>query len=58
MQAKLNVPYAEKEKAKALGARFNSDGRYWYVPFGVDLNPFKRWLGKDLAKWCAKGGNK
>ncbi len=39
----LNVPYAEKEKAKALGARWNSERKAWYVPDGKDIAPFKQW---------------
>lgn len=40
----LEVPYSEKEQAKALGARWASDLKKWYVPAGEDLGPFARWL--------------
>lgn len=40
----LTVPYAEKDAAKALGARWNPTRRRWYVPDGVATEPF--------AKWC------
>jgi hypothetical protein len=40
----LHVPYAEKEQAKALGARWDPSARSWYVPAGRDLAPFARWL--------------
>ena len=40
----LTCPYAEKEAAKALGARWEPTRRQWYVPAGKDLQPFARWL--------------
>lgn len=43
----LTVPYAEKDEAKALGARWNPTKRRWYVPDGVATAPF--------AKWAAAG---
>lgn len=39
----LNVPFAEKEEAKQLGARWDPKRRKWYVPAGVDAAPFARW---------------
>jgi hypothetical protein len=32
----LNVPYEEKDEAKALGARWNADIKKWYVFSGKD----------------------
>ena len=40
----LNVPYAEKDAARRLGARWDASRRKWYVPDGSDLGPFQRWL--------------
>lgn len=40
----LNVPYSEKDKVKALGARWDATPRQWYVPEGVLLTPFEPWL--------------
>ena len=40
----LNVPYAEKDEARALGARWNPGRKRWYVPSGVALEPFEQWL--------------
>lgn len=40
----LNVPYAQKDEAKKLGARWDATARQWYVPDGIDTTPFKRWL--------------
>lgn len=46
----LNVPYKEKDVAKTLGAVFDYDGaRRWYVPAGVDLVPFKKWMPEGAA---------
>ena len=40
----LDVPYEEKDEAKALGARWDRDARLWYVPDGRDAGPFARWI--------------
>lgn len=40
----LNVPYAEKDQAKVLGARWNNDRKTWYVPDGQPTAPFEKWL--------------
>ncbi|HEX9173751.1 MAG TPA: DUF5710 domain-containing protein [Telluria sp.] len=42
--AMLNVPFAEKEEAKRLGARWDAKNKKWYAPLGTDLGPFSRWL--------------
>lgn len=44
MKTYLDVPYAEKDRAKALGARFDMSRKQWYCPDGVDLMLFKRWF--------------
>jgi hypothetical protein len=40
----LKVPYAEKDQAKALGARWNNERKTWYVPDGQPSAPFEQWL--------------
>jgi 5-methylcytosine-specific restriction endonuclease McrA len=40
----LQVPYAQKDAAKRLGARWDAVVRCWYVPAGLALAPFERWL--------------
>jgi hypothetical protein len=45
----LNVPYAEKDEARALGARWNPGRKKWYVPAGVPLEPFEKWLAPGDA---------
>jgi hypothetical protein len=41
----LNVPFAAKDQAKALGAQWQPDKKRWVVPAGLDLGPFTAWLG-------------
>jgi len=43
----LNVPYAEKDEARALGARWNPGKKRWYVPNGVALDAFAKWMPKE-----------
>jgi len=40
----LAVPYAEKDDAKQLGAKWDRGAKAWYVPAGVDLDAFTPWL--------------
>ena len=42
----LDVPYAEKEQAKQLGAKWDPDIRKWFVPSGIDPKPLARWFPK------------
>ncbi|AWK88591.1 zincin-like metallopeptidase domain-containing protein [Azospirillum thermophilum] len=39
----LAVPYAEKDEAKALGARWDREQKAWYAPPGTDLAPLEKW---------------
>ncbi len=39
----LNVPYAEKDAAKTLGARWDPTMKKWYVPAGKDIASFAKW---------------
>ncbi len=39
----INVPFKEKDQAKALGARWDRQEQSWYVPAGVDPSPFAKW---------------
>lgn len=48
----INVPFSNKDEAKALGARWSGEQRSWYVPDGVDIGLFEKWLpasGRSLA---------
>lgn len=40
----LVVPFAEKDEAKRLGAKWNSDRKVWFVPAGQATTTFARWL--------------
>lgn len=42
----LNVPYKDKDKAKQLGARWNSEKKKWYIPENNLMTPFEQWLDK------------
>lgn len=46
----LNVPFAEKDEAKRLGARWDAAARKWYVPHGTDVNLFSKWWPEELKK--------
>lgn len=40
----LRVPFAEKDEAKRLGARWDAQRKCWYVTDGVNLQDFLRWV--------------
>ena len=46
----LEVPFAEKDKAKALGAKWDVAMRKWFVPHGIDVNLFSRWWPETLKQ--------
>ena len=54
----LTVPYAEKDEAKALGARWNPTKRRWYVPDGVATAAFEKWAGQGAETPAAGGGGR
>lgn len=58
MRTNLKVPFAEKDQAKALGARWDATKRLWYVQNVSDLGPFARWLpqGGDVPTASAGTG--
>jgi hypothetical protein len=43
MRHDLKVPFAEKETAKKLGARWDAARKIWYVVDKEDLAPFSKW---------------
>lgn len=45
----LTSSFKDKEKVKALGARWDAEQRQWFVPAGHDLAPFAAWL-PDMAQ--------
>ncbi len=42
----INVPFREKDAAKALGAAWDRGLQSWYIPVGVDPAPFDQWKQK------------
>lgn len=43
----LDVPYAEKDEAKALGAAWDPVKKKWYVPDWISPKKLARWLPKS-----------
>jgi hypothetical protein len=52
----LKVPYAEKDEAKALGAKWNSARKAWYVPDGQAATAFAKWMAPGQADTGATTG--
>jgi hypothetical protein len=51
MRINLITPFAEKDAAKALGARWDAAKKCWYIVDVDDLTPFMRWIPNlDAAK--------
>ncbi|WP_310610205.1 DUF5710 domain-containing protein [Limnohabitans sp.] len=44
MRINLVTPFAEKDAAKALGARWDATKKCWYIVDMDDLKPFMRWI--------------
>jgi hypothetical protein len=40
----LTTPFRDKDRVKALGARWDALQKSWCVPEGMDLAPFASWL--------------
>lgn len=40
----LNVPFHQKDEAKALGAKWNAQAKKWYIPDGLNIEEFGKWL--------------
>lgn len=57
MRINLLTPFAEKDAAKALGARWDAKTKNWYVVDVADLTPFLRWMPPVAApsQDCASG---
>ncbi|MGZ5075491.1 MAG: DUF5710 domain-containing protein [Methylobacter sp.] len=39
----LNVPFAQKDEAKALGAKWDAIKKKWFVPADKDITLFAKW---------------
>jgi hypothetical protein len=44
MRINLVTPFAEKDAAKALGARWDAAKKCWYIVDVPDLTPFLHWI--------------
>jgi len=44
MRIDLKVPFAEKDTAKALGARWDAAKKIWYIQDVADVTPFMHWI--------------
>ena len=52
MRTTLNVPFAEKDDARRLGASWDVARRVWYVENVEDLRPFMRWINAAQQRPC------
>lgn len=43
MRHDLKVPFADKDAAKKLGARWDAARKIWFVADKVDMAPFAKW---------------
>ena len=62
MRMNLKVPFAEKDEAKKLGARWDAARKLWYVDNKPDMAAFSRWAptphdGAEAAVAAPKGGS-
>jgi len=46
----LDVPYAQKDAAKALGAKWDPAKKQWYAPANIDIMLFAKWPAQSLIK--------
>lgn len=61
MRMNLKVPFAEKDQAKKLGARWDAAHKLWYVAGADNLEDFARWsptphAGGDIIQPQPAGG--
>jgi hypothetical protein len=49
MRINLRVPYASKDQAKALNARWDYELRTWYIEDIEDLTPFIKWIDRSAG---------
>lgn len=55
MRVYLQVPYSQKDEAKAKGARWDAEKRQWYVENPESLGPYAMWMG-EAAEFMKKHG--
>ena len=54
----LNVPFSEKDECKALGGKWNPREKKWYVPNGVNVDNFSKWINKTTSSEINSNPNK
>jgi len=52
-QLYIFVPFHQKDRVKALGARWDAALGKWYVPYGKDVSLFEEWWPSELRKEMA-----
>ena len=50
----IDVPFNEKNEAKALGAKWDQENKGWYVPEGVNMADFAKWPEKQKSEMPAR----
>jgi hypothetical protein len=50
MRVDLNVPFADKEQAKALGARWDPARKKWYAEDAERLEPLMKWMPEQRKR--------
>lgn len=49
----IYAPYEDKDKVKALGAKYDPDVKMWYIPEGADKAKFSQWASKPQAEYTS-----
>lgn len=49
----IYAPYEDKDKVKALGAKYDPDVKMWYIPEGIDKTKFSQWASKPQAEYAS-----
>ena len=44
----IQVPFKDKDDAKELGAKWDRQAQSWYVPAGVSIVPFNKWIQASI----------
>ena len=50
MRTNLNVPFAEKDKARSLGAKWDAARKTWYIEDVEQIERFMIWIPEYLKK--------
>lgn len=51
----IDVPFTEKDQAKAIGAKWDRHAQSWYIPPDVDMEPFAKWRRADSVPGAHAG---